>query len=107
VAFSGGESGSSLSILRQRCGIVRSAALRRSAFNLLNACSIGLRWGEYFGRCLALRLGDIVIMDLPTHKGACARERAQYRGRGIGRPSPSWPGFAMMEWPHPSCCMGR
>ena len=29
--------------------MVRSAALRRSAFNLLNACSIGLRSGEYFG----------------------------------------------------------
>jgi len=40
----------SFTILRQRPGMVRSAAVRRSAFNLPKACSIGLRSGEYFGR---------------------------------------------------------
>ena len=44
------KAGISIPILRQRLGMVRSAALRRSAFNLLKACSIGLRSGEYFGR---------------------------------------------------------
>lgn len=37
-------------ILRKRCGIVCSAALRRCAFTLLKAGSIGLRSGEYGGR---------------------------------------------------------
>jgi hypothetical protein len=36
-------------ILRQRFGIVRSAAFRSSALSLLKNCSIGLRSGEYEG----------------------------------------------------------
>ena len=34
---------------RRRRGIVRSAALRRSAFSWLNDISIGFKSGEYFG----------------------------------------------------------
>ena len=37
---------------RRRRGIVRSAALRRDAFSLLNGISMGLRSGEYWGRYL-------------------------------------------------------
>jgi hypothetical protein len=37
-------------ILRQRSGIVRSAAFRSSALSLLKNCSIGLRSGEYEGK---------------------------------------------------------
>src|ERR1700688_4608606 len=37
-------------IRRMRRGMVCSAALRRCALSLLNASSIGLRSGEYFGR---------------------------------------------------------
>ena len=35
---------------RRRRGIVRSAALRRDAFSLLNGISMGLRSGEYLGQ---------------------------------------------------------
>ena len=37
-------------IFRHSPGMVRSAALRRSALSLLKTCSIGLRSGEYAGR---------------------------------------------------------
>src|SRR3974377_683137 len=37
-------------ILRQRFGIVRSAAFRSTALSLLKNCSIGLRSGEYEGK---------------------------------------------------------
>jgi len=43
-------------IARLRPGTVRAATLRRSAFNLLKACSIGLRSGEYFGRAESIQL---------------------------------------------------
>ena len=44
------ERGHGAPILRERCGMVRSAAFRRCALSLLNAISIGLRSGEYLGR---------------------------------------------------------
>jgi hypothetical protein len=39
-------------ILRQRSGMVRSVAFRRSALSLLKTCSIGLRSGEYGLNCV-------------------------------------------------------
>jgi hypothetical protein len=49
-AFLRAECGHEGTILRERRGMVRSAAFRRCALSLLKACSIGLRSGEYLGR---------------------------------------------------------
>jgi hypothetical protein len=37
-------------MMSHKASTVRAAALRRSAFSFANACSIGLKSGEYGGR---------------------------------------------------------